>query len=107
MFNVKFFRKTTNFSSNSFSLSDFSFIANWPSLSSGIINAKSYTISRVALTISSCFSLAQVQSISTISGEKYFSSSDSNFKISTDLLISSTWGFSMKMNSIIFSSIIH
>ena len=106
-FRVKFFKKMTSFSSKSFSLNVLSLIENWPSLSRGMIEARSYTRSNVALTISSCFSLAQIQSISIISEEKYLSSMARSLIISVDLLINSTWGFSMNMKSIIFSLVIH
>ena len=71
------------------------------------MRARSWTRSKVARTMSSCFSLAQTHSISMISLEKKRSSMASSFMISLDLLISSTWGFSMKMYSMIFSSMIH
>lgn len=61
--------------------------------------ANSYIRSRVALIISSCLSLQQAHSISIISGANVLSSEANSLNISEDLLISSTWGFSMNINS--------
>jgi hypothetical protein len=63
---------------------------NYANLSTGSLSAMSYTRSKVALTISSCFSLMQTHIISIISGEKVLSSTAKSLKISFDLLINST-----------------
>jgi hypothetical protein len=57
--------------------------------------------------MSSCFSLAQIQSMSTICGEKYCSCGASRYMISIERLMSSTCGFSTKINSMIYSLMSH
>jgi hypothetical protein len=104
---VNCFKKVTSFSSKSLSLRVLNLTESYWTLSRGMNCASSWIISRVARIISRCFSLAHTHNISTISAEKYCSWNANSFNISSDLLMSSTWGFSRNMNWTIFSLIIH